>query len=201
MDYVTGWITQLIIFIFLATLLTLLIPKTSHESVIRVVFGMIILLLFLNPITTLLRINPEDLTDDIDLSLSLVDREAIENEIESKKREIQASSDAYILEQLTQELKMSVEEELVKQYDVEIQDVNVSWQNLSQADHVSDMVEHATFVLSQNEPDHHQVEKVDIMAEESNDEPDDDAIKTTIASFLSIPLDNITLEWEGERSM
>ncbi|MDQ0158593.1 stage III sporulation protein AF [Alkalibacillus salilacus] len=199
MEFITDWITQLVVFVFIATIITLLIPKTSHEQVIRIVFGMIILLLFLHPLTTLFQVNPEEVVDNFEFSSDLINVDTFEEKIESQKKEIQASSDAYILEQLTQELQNSVEEELMEEYDLAIQDVLMKWKEDRETEEISEMVDHVTFVVTEQQTGVEQVEEVEIPADQDKETMDDDMIKQTIASYLNLPLSKISIEWEGGR--
>lgn len=48
MSFLMNWVSQIVLFIFLATIVSLLIPKNSHEKVIKLVFGLIVFLLFLH---------------------------------------------------------------------------------------------------------------------------------------------------------
>ena len=49
----------------------------------------------------------------------------MKNEIEMKKKEIQASQRAYILEQMAVQMKNQVDEELMKEYGLSVEDVSL----------------------------------------------------------------------------
>ncbi|MDQ0350988.1 stage III sporulation protein AF [Alkalibacillus filiformis] len=197
MSFLIDWISQIVLFIFLATLISLLIPKTSHEKVIKVVFGMIIFLLFLHPLSALFQINPETIVSEFELPELSITPEEMEIEISNKKSEIQASSDAYILEQLEQSIKSSVEEELVQQYDIAILDVFVQLDDSNDGEELDEIIEQVTFHLTEGNVVR-EVEVVQIPAEQSEDGEDLEQIKRTISSFLGLPVDSIIIEWEGE---
>ncbi|GEN45286.1 stage III sporulation protein AF [Alkalibacillus haloalkaliphilus] len=197
MSFLIDWISQIVLFIFLATLISLLIPKTSHEKVIKVVFGMIIFLLFLHPLSALFQVNPETIMSEFDLPELSITPEEMEIEISNKKSEIQASSDAYILEQLEQSIKSSVEEELIQQYDIAIQDVFVQLDDSNDGQELDEIIEQVTFHLTEGNVVQ-EVEVIQIPSEQSEDGEDLDQIKRTISSFLGLPVDSIIIEWEGE---
>ncbi|WP_017187549.1 stage III sporulation protein AF [Alkalibacillus haloalkaliphilus] len=197
MSFLIDWISQIVLFIFLATLISLLIPKTSHEKVIKVVFGMIIFLLFLHPLSALFQVNPETIMSEFDLPELSITPEEMEIEISNKKSEIQASSDAYILEQLEQSIKSSVEEELIQQYDIAIQEVFVQLDDSNDGQELDEIIEQVTFHLTEGNVVQ-EVEVIQIPAEQSEDGEDLDQIKRTISSFLGLPVDSIIIEWEGE---
>ncbi|WP_054752908.1 stage III sporulation protein AF [Piscibacillus salipiscarius] len=114
------------IFIFLATIISLLIPSTKHDQAIRLVFGLVIFLLFLHPLTQLFNINPNQYVDSWESKVSEMMDEDLENEINSKKSEIQASQHAYILEQLQLEIRELVEKDLQEQFNLDLQTVEIS---------------------------------------------------------------------------
>ncbi len=57
MDYIIQWTTQIIIFIILAIIIDLIIPNNALEKYIRFVMGLILLLLFLQPILQLFQVD------------------------------------------------------------------------------------------------------------------------------------------------
>ncbi|GAA0458052.1 stage III sporulation protein AF [Alkalibacillus silvisoli] len=198
MSFLIDWISQIVIFIFLATLISLLIPKSTHEKIIKVVFGMIIFLLFLHPLAALFQVEPESVIAEFDLPDLSITSEEMETEISNKKSEIQASSDAYILEQLEQSIKTSIEEELVQQYGVTIHDVFVELDDDSEgSEEFDEMIDQVTFHLTEND-EVQEVEAVQIPLEQSEDGEGLDQMKRTISSFLGLPVDSINIEWEGE---
>ncbi|WP_188206130.1 stage III sporulation protein AF [Alkalibacillus aidingensis] len=196
MSFLIDWISQIVLFIFLATIISLLIPKTSHEKVIKVVFGMVIFLLFLHPLSTLFQVNPESIISSFDMPELSITTEEMENEISGKKNEIQASTDAYILEQLEESIRSSIEEELIQEYEVVIEDVSIELNDDSDGE-VQENIETITFLLSEDDIVQ-EVETVQIPAEQSEENTNQEQIKRTISSFLGLSIDSIIIEWEGE---
>ncbi|WP_347549665.1 stage III sporulation protein AF [Pseudalkalibacillus hwajinpoensis] len=122
MGIITGWVTNIIVLILLATVLELLLPNSSMQRYVKMVIGLMLMAVILSPILSIF-------TEDFDRLLRSVTIEdaagsaEIENTIETKKSEIQASNVAYIEEQMAVQLQSQVEKELRERFDLEISDV------------------------------------------------------------------------------
>ncbi|SDN17326.1 stage III sporulation protein AF [Tenuibacillus multivorans] len=202
MNFLTDWITQIVFFIFLATIISLLIPTTSHQKVIKLVFGLVIFLLFLHPLTELFGINPDQIVQSWQVSLEGLTEEDLEEQINNKKNEIQASQDAYILEQLQQDIKSLLEEDLMNQYQVAIRDISISLNDEAAEGSTEEVVqnfESITFRLEKQSDNRiNEVEDVTIPTKpEPNTHDEEDAIKQTIASKLNVSAEQIKLVWGG----
>ena len=88
MSFLMNWVSQIVLFIFLATIVSLLIPKNSHEKVIKLVFGLIVFLLFLHPLKMIFQVEPDQIISQIQLEEFLQGEKVIEKEISDKKIEI-----------------------------------------------------------------------------------------------------------------
>ncbi|MGA9290215.1 MAG: stage III sporulation protein AF [Anaerobacillus sp.] len=122
MDMITGWITNIIVLILLATVLELLLPNSSMQRYVKMVIGLMLMAVILSPVLSIF-------TNDFDSMLrsatldSSTENKKMENAIESKKSEIQASNAAYIEEQMAVQMKSQVEKELREQFNLEISSV------------------------------------------------------------------------------
>jgi stage III sporulation protein AF len=127
MQFVTEWITNILIFILFAIIIDFLLPSSNMQKYVKMVVGLILLLLMLSPILQLLSIHPDRLVASAISSLSEREneQEMIKNEIEMKKKEIQASQRAYILEQMAVQMKKQVDGELMKEYGLRVEDVSL----------------------------------------------------------------------------
>ena len=129
MDIISGWITNIIVLILLATVLELLLPNSNMQRYVKMVIGLMLMAVILSPILTIF-------TKDFDAMLRTVtltdstQNANMENQIESKKSEIQASNAAYIEEQMAVQMKSQVEKELRDQFNLEITSVSLQLKNL-----------------------------------------------------------------------
>ncbi|WP_374720495.1 stage III sporulation protein AF [Parageobacillus toebii] len=124
MQIVIEWVTNILIFILFAMMIDLLLPSSNMQKYVKMVVGLILLLLMLSPILKLLSIDPDRWIASI-ISEKGSQQEMMKNEIEMKKKEIQASQRAYILEQMAVQMKNKVDEELMKEYGLSVEDVSL----------------------------------------------------------------------------
>ncbi len=119
---ITGWITNIIVLILLATVLELLLPNSSMQRYVKMVIGLMLMAVILSPVLTIFTKDFDSLLRSATIDGSTENKE-MENAIESKKSEIQASNTAYIEEQMAVQMKSQVEKELREQFNLEISSV------------------------------------------------------------------------------
>lgn len=124
MQVVIEWVMNILVFILFATMIDLLLPSSNMQKYVKMVVGLILLLLMLSPILKLFSIDPDRLIASV-ISERGNQQEMMKNEIEMKKKEIQASQRAYILEQMAVQMKNEVDEELMKKYGLSVEDVSL----------------------------------------------------------------------------
>lgn len=124
MDFIKDWITNIIIFILLATVLDMLLPNSSFQKYTKIVTGLILIAIILSPVMKLFTSDFETAIASMSQLNSLED-EKIKNSIEFQKKEIQASQHAYILETMAVQLKTAAEEELMEQQGMEIANIEL----------------------------------------------------------------------------
>ncbi|TFB23837.1 stage III sporulation protein AF [Filobacillus milosensis] len=199
MDYIIEWISQIVFFIFLATIITLLIPATSHQKIIKLVFGLVIFLLFLQPLTKLFGVNPDQYIDSWELKVEEMTSESLEDEINSKKNEIQASQHAYILEQLQQDIRSLLSDELKQQYGLAIREMQIKTSGQDLKQDLVEQIQQITFHLEEDSDN--RIEEVEIVSIPSKkdqvDKEHEMEIIETIANQLSLSIDQIKIVWGG----
>ncbi|MEJ8776500.1 stage III sporulation protein AF [Pseudogracilibacillus sp. ICA-222130] len=57
MQYIVDWVTQIIIFIFIGTIIQILLPENQFRKYVEIVLGLFLLLIFLQPIVSLMNIS------------------------------------------------------------------------------------------------------------------------------------------------
>jgi stage III sporulation protein AF len=121
-DYLSSWISNIILFIFLAVIVDMLLPNSTLQKYAKMVIGLLLITIILTPIMKLF-------SEDVDAWLKQLpivtenEEKKLENLIEMKKKEIQASHSAYILKQMAVQLEMDVKEELMDKYGYEIKEI------------------------------------------------------------------------------
>ncbi|WP_316569660.1 stage III sporulation protein AF [Neobacillus sp. YIM B06451] len=203
MGFLIEWVTNIIVFILLATVIDMLLPNSSMQRYTKMVTGLLLIAVILGPV---LKVVSGDFKDAM---LSLPGLQAAgevknsKNLIEMKKKEIQASQRAYILEQMAVRLKKDTEEELMERFGfrfagVEIDAINKDGQELTGS------IEKVAVKLSDSEEDSGNirvVEAVVINASSPARDYGEEELEKSVASFLAekweVPESAIEVAIEG----
>jgi stage III sporulation protein AF len=145
-DYLTSWISNIILFVLLAVVLELLLPNSALQRYVKMVIGLLLIVIILSPLLKFVTEDFENLLASMSIT-GAADEKKIENLIESKKKEIQASQHAYILKQMAVHMKTATEEELMTKYGLVISDIQITVDE-SNNDGISDVVSLVQVVLS-----------------------------------------------------
>ncbi|WP_221565491.1 stage III sporulation protein AF [Alkalihalobacillus sp. TS-13] len=202
MSFIYEWVTNIILIILLATILELLLPSNAFQKYVKVVIGLLLIIAILNPMIKMFSV---DLNQEL---ASFANDEAIikdgemKNLIENKKSEIQASQDAYILEQMRVLLKQKVEDKLAEQYQKRLKDVVLQEKTQNGSDE-SQWIIHATLESqSEDEDAIEAIQEVTIDTSTQTEEPVEESadmkeIKTFLSKEWEVSPDQIVLVEEG----
>lgn len=149
MEFLIEWVTNIILFILLATVIDMLLPNTSLQKYTKMVTGLLLIAIILTPIFKLISKDFETVMAQIPTFQDSGEKN-MENLIEMQKKEIQASNHAYILETMAVQLEKGVEEELMEQFGLEIAKIELTTKNDSQ-ESFPDNLEMVTVLLKQPE--------------------------------------------------
>ncbi len=125
MSFLTTWVTNIIVFILFAIVLDMLLPSSSMQKYTKLVIGLLLTAIFLTPILTLFK---QDFASNLQheiMTNGVWGGQAMENSMETKKKEIEETQQAYILEQMAVQLKNDAEKELMESSGYEIRDVEI----------------------------------------------------------------------------
>ncbi|MED3562893.1 stage III sporulation protein AF, partial [Bacillus xiapuensis] len=103
----------------------MLLPNSSMQKYVKMVTGLLLIAIILTPIFKLISKDFETTLVSIPSNQTPGEKN-IKNLIDSKKKEIQDTGHAYILEQMRVQLKKDVKEELMKNYGLEIADIDIA---------------------------------------------------------------------------
>ncbi|MGG3913471.1 stage III sporulation protein AF [Rossellomorea vietnamensis] len=139
MSFLTDWITNIIIFVLLATVIDMLLPSSNMQKYAKIVTGLLLITIILTPLFKLMSTDFDEVMNSIDIN-GPSENKSMENEIEMKKKEIQASQRAYILEQMAVQMKQEAEKEMMDEHGKVIEKVTI------QADDVENLPDSITGV-------------------------------------------------------
>lgn len=125
MSYLIEWVTNIIVFILLATVIDMLLPNSNLQKYTKLVIGLLLIAVILAPIFKLVSNNFDSTIASIS-NLHFSGEENMNNSIDLQKKEIQAGEQAYILKEVSVQLKTSAAEELMKKYGFEIANISLS---------------------------------------------------------------------------
>lgn len=133
MEFITGWVTDIILFVLLATVIDMLLPSSAMQKYAKMTIGLLLIAVILSPILELLNKDFEGLLTVVTKDFQNGEGNNLENLTEIKKKEIQAEQDAYILKKMAVLLKTGVEEELIDKYQMEIAEIDIKGEQKGQA--------------------------------------------------------------------
>lgn len=197
MSFLTGWVTNIIIFIILATIMDMLLPNTAMRKYAKMVIGLLLITIMLSPIFKLLSTDVDKLVETA-MSVNTQD-DNMENLIDSKKKEIQAVTSAYILEEVAVQLKTDGEEELINRYNYAFEHIEVSLKTLDNPVIPEDIAV-ISVILAEHAEDNaiETVQLVDIDTKKSLTEQSEqsDEIKQFLATQWGIDAEQIEVDFQ-----
>ncbi|ATH92341.1 stage III sporulation protein AF [Bacillus glycinifermentans] len=202
MAFLTEWLTNIILFILLAIIIDMLLPNSSMQKYAKMVISLLLIVVILNPIFTLFRADPDAIIEQLTKN-GQVRPEEIKNQLNSEKKEIQASQQAYILEQMAAQLKKSAEERLSHD-NYKIAQVEISSTGSLQSEKdVARHIEASVYLETASEKTVQAVKPVDINTGEAyqtkrtRDHQEAEKIKEQLAGIWDMNPDKITVHIEG----
>ena len=124
MAFLVEWVKQIILFILIAIIIDLILPSNTLKKYIQLVVGLILILMFLKPVFMIFQI---DVSNEIQKHITSFDEQietdSINNLINLQKTDIQALTDAYILEEMTKQLIYEAEDPLLEEHSLEIREI------------------------------------------------------------------------------
>ncbi|GAA0443627.1 stage III sporulation protein AF [Lentibacillus halophilus] len=214
MGALVDWVTQIILFLLLASVVDLMIPATSMKKYIKLIVGLILILIFLKPVFYLF---------DMDVKRALQasytemmneqpEKKDLENTMEMKKSEIQTSQRAYIGKQMAVQLKQLANEPLEKNYEQQIASIDPQFaKEVDDTDEaMKKKIEHITVYLKKPQTEEEEGEGGVAVVENvviDGDKPESDengidtnGIKNLLHDVWGIDKEKMTIAREGEPS-
>ncbi|MBB5173078.1 stage III sporulation protein AF [Texcoconibacillus texcoconensis] len=126
MSFVTEWIAQLIFLVLFATILELLLPNSQLQRYVRLVIGLIILVVMLQPVFYVFQMSADEWLDSLDEWSGVGEENSADWSMEEQKSEIESNQLAYISEQMAVQLqKQANDQEVLDEMDKHVTDVSI----------------------------------------------------------------------------
>ncbi|MFJ7468052.1 stage III sporulation protein AF [Peribacillus frigoritolerans] len=201
MSFLAGWVSNIIIFVLLATVIDMLLPNSALQKYAKMVIGLLLIAIIITPILGLFNKDFDDILTAATSEFEDQKKKDLGNLTEMKKKEIQATQGAYILKQMAVDLQAEVEEELMADYNMRISSIDVGVKNEEEPG--VDDLQNITISLEKAEGKENSeietVAKVDINTDSPSTSKDAnlDAVKRFLATSWSV--DEEIIEIAGER--
>lgn len=102
----------------------MLLPNSNLQKYVKFVVSLLLVVLILTPLFKLFQTDIQDVIANASQNKYMANG-SIENKISEKKKEIQASQRAYILEQMAVQMKKQVGKELEEQYGMAVKSLQI----------------------------------------------------------------------------
>nr|WP_225989707.1 stage III sporulation protein AF [Peribacillus frigoritolerans] len=200
-SFLAGWVSNIIIFVLLATVIDMLLPNSALQKYAKMVIGLLLIAIIITPILGLFNKDFDDILTAATSEFEDQKKKDLGNLTEMKKKEIQATQGAYILKQMAVDLQAEVEEELMADYNMRISSIDVGVKNEEEPG--VDDLQNITISLEKAEGKENAeieaVAKVDINTDgpSTSNDANLDAVKRFLATSWSV--DEEIIEIAGER--
>jgi stage III sporulation protein AF len=188
MQFFVQWISNIIVFILIASLVMMLIPNSSLAKYVKFVASLLLIVMMLQPIFQIFKVNIKDVLGNYQ-SKTLQADGSIKNEINKKKKDIEATERAYILNQMAVQMKKSVEKSFSKEFKQQIDTVSLEVDEKKSSINSPSDVSKAIVTIGKNQAqsnDVQPVQEVSINSSEPIEMDSNKQLKSEIRQFLAI---------------
>jgi stage III sporulation protein AF len=203
MDFLIEWVTTIILFILLATVIDMLMPSSAMQKYTKIVTGLLLIAIILSPILKLISNDFEETLASIPAFEAYSNGENSKSLLESQKKEIQETQHAYILEQMAVQLKKDAEEELMKQFGYQIAGISVAAEK-ADGQSLPEHIDEVSLQLAEPEEEAQSIKTVEVIniqtTRSSQEEPANkqvDEVRAFLASKWQVPAEKIVIAIEG----
>ncbi|WP_440895823.1 stage III sporulation protein AF [Amphibacillus sp. Q70] len=201
MNFLTNWINQMIILVIIMMITTMILPDRKMKKYAQFSLSLIFILFFIQPITQLFNLNlVNESSKVIDSILGDMSTQEVEDAVDLQKSEIQASNDAYVIEELTNQLKKEMGAEFAQDFDYHLDDIVIISENSENIDPET-LTFH--FQITEAEDNPSEIDPVIINTSKTKDQKEadfndyDQDMINWFSEKLEIDQTQIRLSWEG----
>ncbi|HLR73365.1 MAG TPA: stage III sporulation protein AF [Pseudogracilibacillus sp.] len=200
----TEWVTQIVVFIFIGTILDLIIPNQSMKRYVHIVVGLTLLLILIKPILFVFQEHIPSAISKIETAIEKQDMSSLvtEKDLDFKKDEIHEQQDAYIWNEVSSQLIYEANKRLEEE-GIAISVTDIQFETKNESTLTVDNVDKLIVSLSQTDSTDNKIESVEpivIGKEGKNDTsvefPNEDKVKKELAQLWGIEGNKIEYIWE-----
>lgn len=194
------WITQILLYIMIATMIDLMMPTSKMKQYVTFVLRLFLLYIYLQPIMLLFSIELHDITHLIDRTIHQeeIQYEQMHEEMMMQTNVMKQEQMARIISKLEEELFVSGNEALHTPNKYLINQVQlITDEQTVDADNIRQVIVH---IVEEEREDIKAIEKIDVSkTNETSSEPssaDNEKISQLLSEAWSIPAHMIEIIWE-----
>lgn len=200
MTFLNNWLESIIAFLLLAAVMDLLMPSTRFQQYAKVVIGLLLLFVMLQPLWKILSVDIEKELSDWAASTS-VDQQAATAAV-NKQSSLESTKELFILKESERQLKLLVEKELESDFRRKILEVSIQvgkWENS-----LPENIEHIDVYIAsmKADPVDYYVKEVQIEPTEKteNSQREEERLASFLSKKWNIPKEqlNIHMVEEGD---
>lgn len=217
MSAIAAWITNIILVIIFAVILELILPNSSMQRYVKLVVGLMLLMIMLQPVLSIFQIDSEEWLDEIIFSEADATMSQT-NSLQFQKKDIQLDNLAYISEYMAEQLTYQASAQLEEKYEVMLEEIEVEfkeYKDLQEYETEKDLIENLSFVgvylkhLNQGEGEEENIalvviEPVEILnsrdiepERENKNDLLSEEIRTLLSDIWGIPENKLQLQMKG----
>ncbi|SER49158.1 stage III sporulation protein AF [Salipaludibacillus aurantiacus] len=211
MGVVTSWISNIIMLVLFATILELMLPSSSTHRYVKLVVGLMILVVMLQPVLAIFNKDAENIVKQIDKWGQEVNLEKGDLD-ELEKTEIETVSLAYISEQVAVQLKGEAYSPILKEFNKEITDIEISFNSLHSQPDLDNLTGISVTVQSPDPAENEEseseeetgifIEPIEIKSEGASSEKKEDTegkklMEMRLAEIWEVPAELILVQEKG----
>lgn len=191
----------MIILLFIMIITTMLLPDRKMKKYAQFSLALVFMYFFIQPIRQIFNVNiTRESTQIVNSVLGKNPSDDLTGSIELKKSEIEASNDAYVIEELANQLQDEMEEDFAQAFDYQLKSVEI----YSEDDRNLDFNQYVFhFIISENKHHISQIDPVVISLDRPVDEQDlgmieiDQEMLLWFSKKLEVDLGQVRIAWEG----
>jgi stage III sporulation protein AF len=202
MVFLTKWVMQILVFMLIGTIVELLLPNNQMKKYVNIVLGLLLLLILTQPILFLFSVDVTTVVSKMENTLFEQNQlmEQTKTSMENQKKEIQATQDAYIWNEVASQLKQEANSQLEKRFSIQITDISIDRKEME--DGIGTIICTVTPIGQTTKKPNRTIGPIDIeigdAGKEANPEPKNvQAIIKELADIWDVETTQIHLQWEG----
>ncbi|MGM9987089.1 MAG: stage III sporulation protein AF [Bacillaceae bacterium] len=151
MGFIVEWVSNIVVFILFATVLSMILPNSNMGKYVKMVVGLLLITIILNPLFQLFRADIAQVISSFKPETYIANGE-VENQLNLTKSEIEDTQRAYILKQMAVQLKEQVQKDVFKQFNQEVVSVEVVPKENIEAIQSNDDIQVVNVKLKEGQP-------------------------------------------------